>query len=251
MNEDNEMAKALRLINEKIRMSWEKRPKEFANSLPRLVAVSKTKPKEMIINAYNNGQRHFGENYVSEIVEKANDPEIIEKCKEIQWHFIGRLQRNKINKLLTTTNLYLIETIDSKKLAEAVDKSWKKLDRGHKLKVMIQVNTSGEENKNGVTPQEVTDLVSYVRQECSNLEFSGLMTIGALGHNVANGPNPDFQILVRCRKDVCTDLKLDVSEVELSMGMSNDFEHAIELGSTNVRVGSAIFGSRDQTANDK
>lgn len=248
MNYDDDMARALHIIYDKIQKAAEKRPKELSNFFPRLVAVSKTKPKEMVINAYNNGQRHFGENYVQEIVEKSNDPEILDKCKEIQWHYIGHLQRNKVNKLLTTYNLYIIETVDSQKLAEALENSWKKINKGYKLKVMVQVNTSGEENKNGVAPHEVTNLVQYIIEKCPNLEFSGLMTIGSIGHDVTKGPNPDFQSLLQCRKNVCSELNLDISNIELSMGMSSDFEHAIEIGSTSVRVGSAIFGSRNYTS---
>lgn len=84
------------------------------------MAVSKTKPIETIIEAYNAGQRHFGENYVQELVDKANSLEILENCKDIKWHFIGHLQTNKINKVMKLPGLYMIETIDSEKMAEAV-----------------------------------------------------------------------------------------------------------------------------------
>lgn len=104
------------------------------------------KPVEMIIEAYEAGQRHFGENYVKELVEKANDPLILEKCKDIRWHFIGNLQSNKINKIVTLPNIYVVETVDDEKLAENLNKSWAKFcGTEPKLKVMIQVNTSGEE----------------------------------------------------------------------------------------------------------
>ena len=114
--------------------------------MPRLVAVSKLKPPEAIIEAYEAGQRNFGENYVNELFEKSNNPEILEKCKEIRWHFIGRLQRNKVNKLLGATNLYVIETVDSEKIATALDNAWPKFKKNDnsKLKIMVQVNTSKE-----------------------------------------------------------------------------------------------------------
>lgn len=84
------------------------------------MAVSKTKPVEAILEAYEEGQRHFGENYVQELQEKANNQLILEKCKDIKWHFIGHLQSNKVKKVVQLPNLYMIETIDNKKIAEAV-----------------------------------------------------------------------------------------------------------------------------------
>lgn len=120
---------------------------EYQYFQPRLVAVGKTKPPELLIAAYEAGQRNFGENYVNELIDKANNAEILEKCKDIRWHFIGHLQRNKVNKILKIPNLYLIETIDSEKLATAVDNAWDKLkkDKDAKLNIMVQVNTSKEE----------------------------------------------------------------------------------------------------------
>ncbi|RWR99600.1 proline synthase co-transcribed bacterial protein-like protein, partial [Dinothrombium tinctorium] len=208
---------------------------------PRLVAVSKLKSKEYVIKAYECGQKHFGENYIQEMEEKSRDAEVLEKCPEIKWHFIGSIQRNKINRLLNTHNLYMIETISSNAIAEEINKKLEKT--GLTLKVMVQVNTSGEENKSGIEPKDVTSLVSFILNNCPNLDFVGLMTIGAFDHDYNEGPNPDFQCLVDCRDEVVTNLKLE-KKLELSMGMSNDFEHAIQMGSTNVRVGSTIFGAR-------
>lgn len=114
--------------------------------MPRLVAVSKIKPVSMIVDAYEAGQRHFGENYVNELAEKASDPLILEKCKDIKWHFIGHLQTNKINKLLGSPNLYIVETVHSEKLADNLNKQWPKhRNSEEKLPVMVQVNTSAEE----------------------------------------------------------------------------------------------------------
>lgn len=123
--------------------------KELDAVEPRLVAVSKTKPVNLIIEAYEEGQRHFGENYVQELEEKANNAEIVEKCKDIRWHFIGHLQKNKVNKVLCLPNIYLIETVDSQKLATTLNNHWPKFGPPNsKLKIMIQINTSGEEGKN-------------------------------------------------------------------------------------------------------
>jgi len=214
------------------------------HSEPRLVAVSKTKPIEHIIGIYQQGQMHFGENYVQELLTKSFDTEILEKCPDIKWHFIGHIQRNKVSKVLSVPGLYIIETIDSEKLANTINDGWKKLNNDKKLKIMIQVNTSNEKEKNGISTDKVTDIYKYIIDKCKYLDLVGLMTIGQYGYDCSQGPNPDFLALIECKKNVCENLKLNPSEVELSMGMSDDFEHAIELGSTNVRVGSNIFGYR-------
>lgn len=100
---------------------------------------------ESILSAYEAGQRHFGENYVNELVEKATHPQILKNCKEIQWHFIGSLQRNKVNKVLNAPNLYVIETVDNERIASALNISWVKFQKNDKkLNVMVQVNTSQE-----------------------------------------------------------------------------------------------------------
>ena len=215
-----------------------------AVKLPRLVAVSKTKPKEMLIEAYQAGQRDFGENYVQELVEKSHDQEMLSTCPEIRWHFIGNCQTNKVKALLSCPNLTVIETITSSKLATKMNNQLSTSTVG----VFVQVNTSGEQNKNGLEPDSVLETVQHIRQKCPRLKFSGLMTIGNLGNSlsaVKDGGNPDFQTLREVRRKVSQELNVPESEIELSMGMSNDFEEAIKCGSTNVRVGSSIFGARD------
>ncbi|KAK2141019.1 hypothetical protein LSH36_1181g00006 [Paralvinella palmiformis] len=270
---DSEICKALRSVRERMTLAYQKRPPDRQKLETRLVAVSKTKPLSLVKEAYGCGQRHFGENYVQELVEKSHDNEMLEKCKEIKWHFIGHLQRNKVNKIISIPNLFMLETIDSEKLATTVNHSLDLQKPEQRLKVMVQVNTSGEKNKHGSPPAEAADLVRHVINNCPNLEFVGLMTIGMFDYDLRNGPNPDFQKLLQVKDDVCQRLKLDSDTVELSMGMSNDFEHAgipsrrlspfgdsvdsgsrssgihphsqIEVGSTNVRVGSTIFGARE------
>ncbi|XP_032794388.1 pyridoxal phosphate homeostasis protein [Daphnia magna] len=227
-----------------IAASLKRAEEAVAYKTPRLVAVSKTKPAIDVIEAYHAGQRHFGENYIQELAEKSADSKILEKCPEICWHFIGHLQRNKVNKILSVQNLYMIETVDSLKLASALNTSWIKLEKTEKLKIMVQVNTSGEENKNGVPPSEATNLTKQIMNDCPGLEVCGLMTIGAYDYDVTLGPNPDFLKLVECHKEICHILDIQPGSLELSMGMSSDYEHAIELGSTNVRIGSTIFGPR-------
>ncbi|KAK9301186.1 hypothetical protein QLX08_006286 [Tetragonisca angustula] len=241
-----ELIANLKVVRDKINVASARRPLEYKYFEPRLVAVSKFKPVELIVDAYKAGQRHFGENYVNELVEKGNHSSILEMCTDIRWHFIGHLQRNKINKLLTTPNLYIIETVDTEKIASALNAAWSKY-RTHenlKLKIMIQVNTSNEQEKSGCERTQVCSLVQHIIDNCTSLEFVGLMTIGMFGYDVTKGPNPDFLCLKECREKVSKELGIDSKKIELSMGMSNDYEHAVELGSTNVRVGTAIFGER-------
>ncbi|XP_033125446.1 pyridoxal phosphate homeostasis protein-like [Anneissia japonica] len=243
-----DISKAIKSVFERIEVACVKRPEILPKITPRLVAVSKTKPKELIQIAYAQGQRHFGENYVQEILEKAWDDSLRGTCQDIKWHFIGHLQTNKVKKLLEIPNLYMVETVDRFKLAKEIDKHWRTLQQPQKLKVMVQVNTSGEENKSGVAPDMCCTLYQEVKEKCTNLETVGLMTIGAFDHDLSRGPNPDFQCLLQCREEVCKKFDLSLDQVELSMGMSNDFEHAIIHGSTNVRVGSTIFGARTYAA---
>lgn len=233
---------ALKQVNESIQNAVSKRSQGRKDV--RLVAVTKVKPVEDILAAYQCGQRHFGENYMNELEDKSKDQRIVDQCKEIKWHFIGHLQSNKAKKFVAIPNMYMLETVHSAKIAQTVQREMEKAGKTERLKVFVQVNTSDEDNKNGVPPAEAHSLVSLILSECPQLEFVGLMTIGAFDHSIADGENPDFIKLIECRKEVCKKLNLSLDDVELSMGMSNDYEHAIELGSTNVRVGSTIFGAR-------
>ncbi|XP_053320433.1 pyridoxal phosphate homeostasis protein [Spea bombifrons] len=239
-----EIGRALQSVRERVRHAAARRSQALPSIQPRLVAVSKTKPADMVIEAYQHGQRYFGENYVQELSEKALDTNILSSCPEIKWHFIGHLQKTHINKLVAVPNLHMLETIDSAKLADKVNSSWQKKGSSEKLKIMVQVKTSDEDSKHGLAAGDTVQLVKHIVEKCPCLEFVGLMTIGSFGYDVTQGPNPDFQLLLAERQTVCEKLGLQLDKVELSMGMSNDFEHAIEVGSTNVRVGSTIFGER-------
>ncbi|XP_013915217.1 PREDICTED: proline synthase co-transcribed bacterial homolog protein [Thamnophis sirtalis] len=234
----------LRAVREQVQQAAARRPQTLPAIPPRLVAVSKTKPPEMVIEAYNQGQRSFGENYVQELLEKASDSKILSSCPEIKWHFIGHLQKSNVNKLIVVPNLFMLETVDSIKLADKVNSIWQKKNSSEKLKIMVQVNTSGETSKHGLPPGELITTAEHILQKCPNLEFVGLMTIGSFGHDLSKGPNPDFQLLISLRQELCENLNIPIEKVELSMGMSTDFQHAIEVGSTNVRIGSTIFGER-------
>ncbi|KAI3436435.1 hypothetical protein D9Q98_005852 [Chlorella vulgaris] len=235
---EGEVAKALQEVTSRIGAAAAKAGR--ADRLPRLVAVSKTKPAEAVREAYDAGQRVFGENYVQEVVDKA--PQLPQDCA---WHFIGHLQSNKVKTLLEAVpNLALLETVDSAKLASKLDSTVAALGRPP-LAVFVQVNTSGEESKYGVEPAECVALARHIQEQCPHLRFAGLMTIGMPDYS--SRPE-NFQCLQDCRRAVCDALGLEEAAVELSMGMSGDFEAAIEMGSTNVRVGSTIFGARQYPA---
>jgi len=210
---------------------------------PLLVAVSKTKPLDLVREAYECGQRHFGENYMKELITKSNNPDLLELCPDIKWHYIGSFTKKMAAPLTRVSNLHMLETISCPADATAVDKRWK---GETPLKVLVQVNTSGEESKSGVSPDEAISLATHIHGNCPNLRFGGLMSIGSRGHDYTAGPNPDFEKLVELRGRVAGELpELKVEELELSMGMSGDFPQAIESGSTIIRIGTQIFGARD------
>ncbi|CAN1811196.1 Pyridoxal phosphate homeostasis protein [Linum perenne] len=163
---------------------------------------------------------------------------------DVEWHFIGNLQSNKVKPLLGRINRYIWFCSISLQIASRLDRVVESLGR-KPLKVFIQVNTSGEESKYGVEPSSCVELAKHVRENCTNLEFGGLMTIGMLDYSSTPENFKGCQTLASCRSEVCKALGIEEEQCELSMGMSNDFEKAIEMGSTNVRVGSIIFGARE------
>ncbi|WMV48763.1 hypothetical protein MTR67_042148 [Solanum verrucosum] len=226
---------ALRSVIHRVRQASERSGRRADDV--RVVAVSKTKPISLITQVYEAGHRCFGENYVQEIIQKA--PELPE---DIEWHYIGHLQSNKAKQLLTAVpNLAMVHGVDNQKLANYLDRAVSSIGR-QPLKVLVQVNTSGEESKSGVDPSNCIELAKHVKLDCPNLEFSGLMTIGQPDYT---STPENFKTLLNCRTEVCKALGMAESRCELSMGMSSDFELAIEMGSTNVRIGSTIFGPRE------
>ncbi|KAM6490736.1 proline synthetase associated protein [Amanita muscaria] len=234
---------------------------------PTLLAVSKYKPASDILACFESGgQLDFGENYVQELVDKA---QVLPG--EIRWHFIGTLQSNKAKTLASIPNLYAIHSLTSIKAATALSKSIPP-ERKNSLRVLVQINTSGEDSKSGLHPllkteiedtnadTELTQLAKHIISQCPHLRLEGLMTIGAIdqSHQAAeSGENLDFERLKETR-DVLqerlikefgnSDVKRWGSEedgvLRLSMGMSSDFEAAIKAGADIVRVGSSIFGQR-------
>lgn len=226
---------ALRSVMARVRQAAE-RARRQPESI-RVVAVSKTKPASLIRQVYDAGHRCFGENYVQEIIDKA--PQLPE---DIEWQFIGHLQSNKVKTLLAgVPNLAMVQGVDNVKVANILDRVVSGLGR-NPLKVLVQVNTSGEASKSGVDPSGCVAIAEHVKLSCPNLVFSGLMTIGMPDYT---STPENFRILFNCRLEVCKALGMAEDQCELSMGMSGDFEQAIEMGSTIVRVGSTIFGPRE------
>jgi len=199
----------------------------------RLVAVSKTFPVEKVKEVFAAGQRIFGENYVQEGVEKSLALKAL--ARDVEFHFIGHLQRNKVREALSAFDL--IHTLDRESLALEIQKQ----SAGRKVPVLIQVNISREQTKSGFLPEDLLGFGKLV-STLPALELRGLMCIAS---RIEQGEG-----LVREQYQAMNHLKQELSDAlgyklpELSMGMSDDFEIAIEYGATLVRVGSAIFGER-------
>lgn len=199
-----------------------------------LIAVSKTKPVSMIEELLPGGTRDFGENKVQELCEKYE-----QLPKDIRWHLIGHLQRNKVKYVVDKA--CLIHSVDSLRLAEAISAEGKK--RGITVPVLIEVNVAGEESKFGVKPEEAEGLIREIAGMPS-ISVKGLMTIAPYVEN----PEENRIHFSNLRK-LCVDIKNkiidNVSMNILSMGMTGDYEVAIEEGATMIRVGTGIFGERD------
>lgn len=199
----------------------------------RLVAVSKTKPAAMIDQAVKSGQTLFGENYVQEFVAKTE-----EVTAPVTWHFIGSLQTNKVKYL--RGKVAMIHSVDRLSLAKEIDRQWSKLDKP--VDILIQVNLGEEESKSGTDEAALQDLIRQVAQ-LPHVRIRGLMALPPYLDDPEE-VRPFFRRLRQLAESIAA-LKLAGVEMrELSMGMSHDFEVAIEEGATLVRVGSAIFGSR-------
>ena len=203
----------------------------------KLIAVSKTKPAEMIEEAYEGGHRAFGENKVQELTDKA------EKLpKDIEWHMIGHLQRNKVKYLAPF--VHLIHGVDSPRLLKEINKQAKKVDRV--IPVLLQMHIAEEDSKFGLDQSELEELLtSEAFKEMENVEVVGLMGMATFTED-EDKIRREFKSLKKTFdhvKEKYNDEKLNLRE--LSMGMSGDYEIAVAEGSTMVRVGSAIFGSRN------
>jgi len=196
-----------------------------------LVAVSKTKPMELIKNAYDCGQRDFGENKVQELVNK------FEKLpKDIKWHMIGHLQRNKVKYIAPF--VYLIHSVDSVRLLNEINKQAKKNNKT--ISVLLQIDISDDNNKFGFSFNEIYTLLnSDLMNELNNVKIEGLMGMASFTLNEETIKN-EFTSL----KNLYHNYKKKLNFKILSMGMSGDYKIAIECGSNLIRLGSSIFGNR-------
>ncbi len=197
----------------------------------RLLAVTKTHPIEAIREAYAAGQREFGENYVQELLQKADS---LAELGDIRWHMIGHLQRNKVRQVVRVVSV--VHTVDSVRLVEELAKRAAGLPAP--LPLLVEVNVGGEAQKAGCGPAELGAVLDAI-EAASALRLSGLMTVPPHTDDPA-GARPFFDELVALRETHGGARRLP----ELSMGMTHDLEHAIAAGATIVRVGTAIFGER-------
>jgi PLP dependent protein len=235
VNSVSSVAKNLVAVRERIAAAARRagrRPEEIA-----LMAVSKTFPPEMIREAYHAGQRLFGENRVQEFAEKAG---ALKDLAGAEWHLIGHLQSNKATK---AAELFAaVDSVDSLRLAEKLNTAAQKANR--RLPVLIEVNIGGEMAKSGAAPgaSELEQLL-LAAPRLGALNFRGLMTVPPFTEDPQQA-RPFFRLLGELRDQIAARRLPAISLDVLSMGMSHDFEVAIEEGSTCVRVGTAIFGER-------
>jgi pyridoxal phosphate enzyme (YggS family) len=206
----------------------------------RLIAVSKTHPVEKILEAYDAGQRIFGENKVQEL-----GPKYEALPRDIEWHMIGHMQSNKVKYIAPF--IHLIHSVDSLSLLREIDKQAKKNQRN--ISCLLQIHIAAEETKFGFSENEVLDaLEASAFDECANVVVTGLMGMATFtdDKDLVRGEFRNLKLFFDQLK--ARALPANVSMQELSMGMSSDFNVAIEEGSTMVRVGSAIFGERSHAS---
>jgi pyridoxal phosphate enzyme (YggS family) len=209
---------------------------ELSQKRVSLVAVSKTKPVEDILELYELGQRDFGENYVQELVDKQSL-----LPKDIHWHFIGHLQSNKVK--FIAPFVHLIHGVDSLKLLKEINKE--ALKRNRVINVLLQVYIAQEESKFGLDENELQLIISeFDKSDMNNVEICGLMGMASFSNDMGK-VRSEFKILKsmfnKYSQSEISNLKFQI----LSMGMSADYEIAIEEGSTMVRIGSLLFGARN------
>ncbi len=203
----------------------------------KLIAVSKTKPLAALEEAYRYGCRDFGENKVQELVNKYEA-----LPKDIRWHMIGHLQRNKVKYIVD--KVFLIHSVDSLRLAQEIEKEAAK--KNITVDILVEVNVAEEESKFGTTVEEVRSLVEEIAK-LPHVRVKGLMTIAPYVEDSEEN-RPYFEKLKQIYVDIIHKNIDNVFMEELSMGMTGDYEVAITEGATYIRVGTGIFGEREYTA---
>ena len=199
-----------------------------------LIAVSKTKPVEMLREAYDAGARVFGENKVQEIVDKYDH-----MPSDVKWHMIGHLQRNKVKYIVD--KVAMIHSVDSFRLAETIEKEAAK--KNVTVPILIEVNVAQEESKYGLKPEEVLPFIEEIA-DFSHIQIKGLMTIAPYVEN-AEENRRIFRELKKLSVDIAAKNINNVIMSVLSMGMTGDYMVAVQEGATMVRVGTGIFGARN------
>lgn len=226
------IAEQLQAVRDEIAKACKKSGRDVSEVT--LIAVSKTKPVTMIEEAIQAGQTVFGENKVQELCAKYE-----ELPKNLTWHLIGHLQRNKVKYI--ADKAALIHSVDSLRLAQTVDQEGKKHNRI--IPVLIEVNVAQEDTKFGVSVEETLPLVEEIAK-LSNIQVRGLMTIAPYVEDPETN-RPVFRKLKQLSVDIRDKNMNNVYMDILSMGMTNDYQVAVEEGATMVRVGTGIFGERD------
>jgi pyridoxal phosphate enzyme (YggS family) len=228
------IAANLKAIRERIAAAAARAGRDPA--MVRLVAVSKTQPVSAVLEAARAGQLVFGENYVQELTAKAR-----EVSGPAEWHFIGHLQSNKVRQIAGLVSM--VHSVDRFSVAREIDRQWGKA--GRVCDILVEVNVASEATKSGAGAGELFQLVRDIAR-LPHVRIRGLMTMPPFFDD-PEGARPYFSELRRLAAEVAALAIEGVAMDELSMGMSGDFEVAIEEGATLVRVGSAIFGERHYT----
>ncbi len=227
------MKKVLNKIQ--LRMTQAARRSKRSPSEIKLVAVAKKQPDEKILEVFHGGQRDFGENYAQELLSHFS---LLTQEPSIRWHFIGHLQRNKVRQILD--KISLIHSLDSLDLAKEIDRRAGLISKTQP--VLIEVNLGGEETKTGIHPSAINHLVEQLKP-LPHLDLQGLMTIPPYRPEPEEA-RPFFKKLREIRNAINGQKLYKHPILELSMGMTHDFEVAIEEGATIVRIGTGIFGER-------
>jgi len=206
------------------------RIKRSEHLIVQICVVSKYTEIENIKTLYRLGQRNFGENQVQQLESRSKEL----KELPLAWHMVGTLQKNKINKLIDL-NPILLQSLDSLELATELDKRLEV--KGRKMSALLQINSSYEDSKSGVKPEEALDIYAKIQASCPNIKLKGVMTIGAHSKDeelIRKSFNKTYNIYDKLKKDGAT---------ICSMGMSSDYKLAIECGSNMIRIGSRLFKS--------
>ncbi|MEX0601923.1 MAG: YggS family pyridoxal phosphate-dependent enzyme [Bacteroidota bacterium] len=203
-----------------------------------LLAVSKSFPPEMVNEAWGSGVEDFGENYVQELIRKQK----VLASRQIRWHFVGHLQTNKVRQIVES--IHLIHSVDNLRLVEEIQRRAEKV--GRTIDVLVEVHTTAEATKFGVPPEKTVQFVREI-SAFDRVRVKGLMTMGPFSEQPGDS-RPSFRTVAGLARTIDGEGIPHVAMNQLSMGMTHDFEIAVEEGATILRIGTAIFGPRQKSA---